>query len=77
MMEMEKYRNLNGNSGVTGYEIYDIGIRVEFSHDTIYNYTYASAGKRVIERMKKLAAAGKGLSTYISRYVKEKFDKKL
>lgn len=74
---MIRYKNLEGHSGVTGYEINDNGIRVEFNHDAVYEYTYASAGKRVIERMKRLAAAGKGLSTYISRTVKEKFERKL
>ncbi|AWH85169.1 hypothetical protein HYN59_08550 [Flavobacterium album] len=74
---MERYKNLEGHSGVTGYEIHDDSIRVEFNHDAVYEYTYESAGRRIIERMKKLAASGKGLSTYISRTVREKFGKKL
>ncbi len=74
---MKRYRNLEGHSGVTGYEINDDSITVQFNHDAVYLYTYASAGKRSIEQMKKLAAAGKGLSTYISQTVKEKFEKKL
>ncbi|MGQ2982021.1 hypothetical protein [Flavobacterium sp.] len=73
---MQRYRNLEGHSGVTAYEVRDDGIRVEFNHDTVYLYTYASAGKRVIDKMKKLAGAGKGLSTYISRTVKDKFEKR-
>ena len=73
---MERYKNLEGHSGVTGYEISDDSIRVEFNYDTVYEYTYASAGKRIIEKMKKLAVAGKGLSTYISQTVREKFEKR-
>ncbi|MEL1243377.1 hypothetical protein AAEO56_03815 [Flavobacterium sp. DGU11] len=73
---MKQYKNLEGHSGVTGYEIHDHSIRIEFNNDTVYEYTYASAGKRIIERMKKLAAAGKGLSTYISQTVREKFETK-
>lgn len=74
---MEKYKNLEGHSGVTGYETGTNSIAVEFNHDAVYRYTYASAGKRVIERMKQLAMAGRGLSTYISRVVKEKFERKV
>lgn len=74
---MEQYKDLTGNSGVTAYEISDNGISVEFNHDAIYRYTYTSAGKRSIEKMKRLAAEGKGLSTYISQMVKEKFEVKL
>jgi hypothetical protein len=74
---MEKYLNRDGNSGVTGYEIGTDGISVQFNHNAVYLYTYKSAGKKVIEKMKELAVAGKGLSTYISRTVRENFEKKL
>lgn len=74
---MEPYKDLTGNSGVTAYEISDNGISIEFNHDTVYLYTNASTGKRRIEKMKRLAADGKGLSTYISQTVKEKFEAKL
>jgi hypothetical protein len=43
----------------------------------VYLYTYESAGKRVIEKMKKLATTGKGLSTYISQTVKDNFETQL
>lgn len=74
---MERYKNITGNSGVTAYGIGEDSISVEFGHDTLYLYTYASTGKRSIEKMKRLATDGKGLSTYISRYVKDKFEKQL
>ncbi|MDV6168771.1 hypothetical protein R1T16_10065 [Flavobacterium sp. DG1-102-2] len=70
---MEHYKNISGNSGVTAYEIKDESVRVQFGHDSVYLYTYASAGKRNIEKMKKLAVEGAGLSTYISRHVKDKY----
>ena len=73
---MQRYRNFEGHSGVTAYEVQEDGISVEFNHDTVYLYTYASAGKHIINKMKKLAEAGKGLSTYISRTVKDKFEKR-
>ncbi|TRW25165.1 hypothetical protein FMM05_07615 [Flavobacterium zepuense] len=74
---MKRYKNLEGHSGVTGYEITPDAIAVQFNNNAVYRYTYASAGKRVIEKMKQLATAGKGLSTYISRKVKEKFEDKI
>tara|TARA_B100001105_G_C22298526_1_gene402748 strand:+ start:699 stop:923 length:225 start_codon:yes stop_codon:yes gene_type:complete len=74
---MPRYKNLDGNSGVSAYEIGSDSIAVAFGPDDKYLYTYASAGKRIIEKMKKLAVAGRGLSTYISQTVKEKFEKKL
>lgn len=74
---MKRYKNLEGHSGVSAYEAGQESISIEFNHDAVYLYTYASAGKRTIETMKRLAEAGKGLSTYISRYVREKFEKKL
>lgn len=74
---MERYKNLNGHSGITRYNITPKSITVEFNHDTVYRYTYSSAGRLIIEKMKKLAILGKGLNTYISRTVREKFDKKI
>ncbi|RZJ60748.1 MAG: hypothetical protein EOO45_24080 [Flavobacterium sp.] len=71
---MNPYKNLEGNSGVTAYKIAAESIAVEFNHDSVYLYTYTSAGKGVIEKMKKLAESGKGLSTYISQKAKDKFE---
>lgn len=66
---MERYRNLSGDSGVLAYQIGDAAIAVQFRNGDIYDYTYASAGRRNIEQMKRLARAGKGLSTFISQHV--------
>lgn len=74
---MKKYRNITGNSGITAYDISLKGISVEFNYDAVYLYTYSSAGKKVIEKMKQLATEGQGLSTYISQYVKDKFETQL
>ena len=73
---MERYLNKDGHSGVTGYIITPNSISVEFNHDAVYLYTYNSAGKNIIEKMKLLAKSGRGLSTYISQHVKEKFEEK-
>ena len=74
---MKKYLNKEGHSGVTGYEINPKGILVEFNHDAVYLYTYESAGSKAIDIMKTLAEDGRGLSTYISRNVKDNYKEKV
>lgn len=74
---MEPYENLDGHSGVTAYKTTPDSITVEFSNNAQYLYTYASTGKRTVEHMKALARSGRGLSTYISQSVREKFEKQL
>jgi len=74
---MQRYRNLNGNSGVLAYEIEEDSIKVKFSGGDVYLYTVASTGRDNIEAMKALAVAGRGLSTFISRYVREEYASKL
>lgn len=72
---MKRYKNLSGNSGVLAYEIEEKGVLVKFVDGRTYHYTYKTAGKENIEQMKKLAEAGKGLSGYISKYVKDNYEK--
>jgi len=74
---MTRYANLAGDSPITTYEIADDSITVEFDSAHAYLYTYTSAGKTNIEQMKNLAVAGRGLSTFISRIVKERYAKKI
>lgn len=63
---MPRYKNLNGNSGVSAYEIEDDFIIVQFSDDTIHLYSDKSVGAEKVREMKKLATSGKGLNTYIT-----------
>ena len=70
---MQRYSNVNGNSGVKSYETGVDFIIVEFSNQATYLYNYESAGKESIEKMKTFAASGKGLSTFISKHVKNKY----
>jgi len=74
---MKQYKDISGTSGVTAYEESSDGISIEFNHGSVYLYTYSSTGKRSIEKMKKLAASGKGLSTYISQHIKDKYELKI
>ncbi|WP_353554184.1 hypothetical protein [Paraburkholderia terrae] len=70
---MKRYRDLSGQSGVVAYEVSDDAITVKFRDGDVYLYDYATTGLREVEEMKRLAVAGQGLSTYISRYVRERF----
>lgn len=74
---MKPYRNISTNSGVIAYSIGRNSITIQFIDGATYLYTYQSAGKEHVQHMKKAAEAGKGLSTYISQHVKDKYAEKL
>ena len=72
---MEKYRNSGGGSGVSSFEIGSDNIIVKFSGNTrTYKYSYKRAGHQHVENMKQLAKGGRGLNSYIMRYVKNLYD---
>lgn len=75
---MEDYKNVSGKSGVVRYEIGMDYIIVEFKlgQERFYKYTYAVTGQDNIEEMKKFAAQGSGLNTYINQNVKELYESK-
>lgn len=73
---MEKYKDINNDSGVAGYEPGPDFIRVQFDTGAIYLYTNASAGSQNIDQMKKLAAAGDGLNAFINRVVRKLYARK-
>lgn len=73
---MERYRDIGGDSGVSAYETGPDYIRVQFSTGAVYRYTYASAGARNVEHMKRLAAAGDGLNAFINRHVRKGYERK-
>ena len=73
---MERYLDLNGDSGVISYEIGDAFIRVKFDRTfKIYTYSYHSAGIEKVERMKQLARTGDGLNSYIKLYANKLYEK--
>ena len=75
---MEQYKkNNSGTSGVEFYEIENNDIIVQFVDGSIYRYTYESAGEQAVEMMKELAIEGRGLTTYINQFVKDKYESKL
>jgi hypothetical protein len=74
---MEKYQNLSGNSDVFGFDYGPDSITIQFKDKSVYLYNNASAGPEHIKNMKKLAAAGRGLNTYIQLNVRKKYMVKL
>lgn len=70
---MEKYRNENEKSNITGYQLTVDSIIVEFKGGSTYEYTNESAGADNIREMKRLAMAGQGLSSYINRNVRDRY----
>jgi hypothetical protein len=73
---MERYSDIDRDSGVVAYETGTDFIRVQFSDGAIYLYTYRSAGQRDIDAMKALAARGDGLNAYINNYAKKSYERK-
>jgi hypothetical protein len=78
-MYMKPYGDKSGNSGVLAYQIKGDQMYIIFKTepDIIYAYNFDKPGRRHVEEMKKLAVEGKGLSTYISIYVRKNFACKL
>lgn len=74
---MQIYGNLSGNSGVKAYAIREGAIEVEFANGQAYLYDDAHTGPVRIRRMRRLARAGRGLSTYISREVRDAYARRL
>lgn len=72
---MERYPNLSGEGGITKYEVGPDYILVEFRKGRSYRYSHAGAGQVHVERMKRLAAEGRGLTTYISQHVHDLYDR--
>ncbi len=73
---MEKYSDIDRDSGVVTYEIGEDFIKVKFSDGAIYLYTNTSAGHHNINQMKLLASRGDGLNAYINNHVRKGYAKK-
>ncbi|OON60576.1 hypothetical protein B0920_16495 [Massilia sp. KIM] len=74
---MHRYRNRSGESGVVAYDIGKDSITIQFSGGDRYLYTERSAGADNIARMRALAEDGRGLSTFISQHIRQRYARKL
>lgn len=63
--------------GVDGYEFNDEGIILRFKDGRTYSYSNRRPGKVHVDNMKKLAVNGKGLTTYVNKYVRDDYEDKL
>lgn len=74
---MSYYKNLNGNSGVRAYEAGGDYIKVQFADGAVYLYNYGATGASNVEQMKRLAATGSGLNSFINTHVRKAYARKL
>jgi len=72
-----RYKNLSGDSKVARYEIAKDALTIRFTDNSVYIYTNQSADPVNISKMKTLAAAGKGLGTFVEANVKNRFMRKV
>jgi len=73
-VKLKRYANLSGDSGVEAYAFTPTSILVKFrGSDRVYEYSHASAGEDKVTDMMRLAEAGRGLSTYISRHAADDY----
>ena len=74
---MQRYGNHNRESGVVAYDIDAGRITVQFRNGERYLYTEDSAGAANIATMQELARAGRGLSSFISQHVHDRYARKI
>lgn len=68
---MERYRNIDCDSGVQAFEIGQDYIKIQFLTGTPYIFSYINTGSENIEIMKRLAKSGEGLNAFINTVVKK------
>jgi hypothetical protein len=66
-MAMQRYKNLGGQSNVHAFELLDDGIIVQFNDRSQYTYQSVKVGGGNLSEMKRLAALGQGLNSFINR----------
>jgi hypothetical protein len=74
---MQRYGNQSRESGVVAYDIDAGQIIVQFRNGERYLNTEDSAGAANIARMQELARAGRGLSSFISQHVHDRYARKI
>ena len=74
---MQTYQNLSGKSTIESYEFGKQRMVVQYKNGSAYLYDQAASGTMNLMIMKELAEIGKGLHTYISRFVDDKFHTQL
>ena len=73
---MIRYRDWDNDSNVRAYEIGPDSISVQFKDGSVYLYTSLTPGRQEVAHMVRLAQAGDGLNSYISKVIKKRFARK-
>ena len=73
---MPRYRNLSGDSGVVAYETTSDSITLTFINGERYLYGAQRPGRAEVDQMKMLATLGRGLSTFVSQHVRDRYERK-
>jgi hypothetical protein len=76
-LAVKPYKSKKRNVGVVAYEAAKDFIKIQFRDGSVYLYTYRKPGKSEVSEMKKLAASGIGLTTFINKYVRDRYEAKL
>jgi hypothetical protein len=74
---MRPYKDTDDDSGVSGYEIGQGSIVVQFQKGGTYVYNAFRPGAAHVAEMQRLAQLGDGLNAYINKFVKKRFAAKL
>lgn len=73
---MTFYKDKNHDSNIESYEIGPDFITVKFRRTSkLYTYSYFTAGRVHVEKMKILAKNGDGLNSYINLNCRDKYVK--
>jgi len=71
---MRHYGLYTRKHGVFAFDIQPDAIDVEFTSGWVYRFSYQRTGAPRVERMKQLAESGTGLSTFINRHVRNRYE---
>ena len=71
---MRQYGGHTRKHGVLAFEVQPDAIDVEFTSGWVYRFSYEKTGALRVERMKQLAESGHGLSTFINRHVRNRYE---
>jgi hypothetical protein len=74
---MQAYGNTRGGSGVVAYESGPDWIVLRFVDGATYRYDARHPGPWHVAEMQRLAAAGRGLSTYLNQHVRDDYAARL
>ena len=68
IVSVMRYRKLSGEAGVQAYAHGPGWIHLQFVRGGTYEYTSRSVGRANLQKMKRLAHAGEGLTTFINQH---------